>query len=221
MAALKTAFSYAVLNGKVNRNPVKEIKMERENNQRVRYLTPDEESRLFAVLPEKYHILVLVALHTGMRKTEQFSLEWRDVDFIQGQIKVRVSKSGKSRIIAMNKTVTEALRGLSKVRRIDNPYVFPGEKPRSRRTDLPKYWEQYLQAASIQNFHWHDLRHTFASRLVMAGVNLYSVKELLGHHDFKMTQRYAHLSPEHLKAAVGVLDAELAPELAPAKVAGL
>ena len=90
--------------------------MAKENNQRVRYLTPDEESSFFKVLPEKYHILVLVALHAGIRKTKQFSLEWRDFDFLQGQIKVRVSKSGKSRIIAMNNTVIEALRGFSKVR---------------------------------------------------------------------------------------------------------
>ncbi len=145
--------------------------MAKENNQRVRYLTPDEESRLFKVLPEKYHISVLSALHTGMRKTEQFSLEWRDVDFVEGQIKVRVSKSGNSRIIAMNKTLTEALKYLSKVRLIKKPYVFPGEKPVAQRTDLPKYWEQYLQSAGIENFHWHDLRHTFASRLVIVGGN--------------------------------------------------
>ena len=117
--------------------------------------------------------------------------------------------------------MTEVLRGLSKVSLINNPYVFPGEKPRAHRTDLPKYWEQYLLAAGIENFHWHDLRHTFASRLVMARVNLYSVKELLGHHDFKMTQQYAHLSPEHLKAAVWVLDAELPSKVPSAKRASL
>lgn len=165
LAALKTAFSNAVLNGKVSRNPVKEIKLAKENNLRVRYLTPDEESRLSKVLPEKYHLLVLVALHTGMRKTKKFSVEWREVDCVQGQVKVRLFKSGNSRIIAMNKTVTEALRYLSKVRLIKNSYVFPGEKPVARRTDLPRYWEQDLQAAGIENFHWRDLRHTFASRL--------------------------------------------------------
>lgn len=76
LAAMKTAFSYAVLNGKADRNPVKEIKMGRENNQRIRYLAPEEEIRLFSALPEKYHALALVAIHTGLRKTEQFSLQW-------------------------------------------------------------------------------------------------------------------------------------------------
>ena len=95
-------------------------------------------------------------------------------------------------------------------------FVFPGEKRGTHRTDLPKDWEEYLKQAGIENFHWHDLRHSFASRLGMLGVDLYAVKELLGHSDFKMTMRYAHLSPGHLKAAVEVLDNQLAPKLAPA-----
>src|SRR5262249_41688396 len=160
----------------------------------------------------RYRPMVLAALHTGLRKTEQLSLEWSDIDFHQQQIKVRKSKSGKSRIIPMTQGVTEALRELAKVRLIDNSFVFPGEKPGTSRTDLPKYWEDYLRQAQIENFRWHDLRHTFASRLVMAGVDLYSVKELLGHSDFKMTLRYAHLAPGHLKSAVGVLDAQQPPK---------
>jgi integrase len=82
----------------------------------------------------------------------------------------------------------------------------PGKEPQSHRAHLPKNWEGFLIKASIENFRWHDLRHTFASRLVMAGVDLYTVSKLLGHHDIKMTQRYAHLSPDHLHQAVRVLD---------------
>ena len=73
------------------------------------------------------------------------------------------------------------------------------------KSQLPRWWEQWLKDANIDNFHWHDLRHTFASRLVMARVDLYVVKELLGHHSIEMTQRYAHLSPKHLKQAVEAL----------------
>ena len=215
LAAFKAAFSYATLNGKAERNPVKDVKMEKENNARVRYLTQDEEARLMAVLPERYEPLVILAIHTGLRKTEQLSLEWRDIDFQQGQGKVRESKSGKGRVIPLSQTALELFRSLSKVRMINNPFVFPGEFPGTRRTDLPKYWEDYLGEAGINDFHWHDLRHTFASRLVMAGVDLYTVSKLLGHADIKMTMRYAHLSPGHLKAAVGVLDNQLTPELAP------
>lgn len=91
-------------------------------------------------------------------------------------------------------------------RRIKNPYVFPGEKPGKARTDLPKSWEPSLQKAGIQDFHWHDLRHTFASRLMMKGAELYEVMRLLGHTNIETTQRYAHLSPKHLQGVVALLN---------------
>ena len=94
------------------------------------------------------------------------------------------------------------------MRLINNPYVFAGKLPGKRQQDLPQSWEDYLDKAGIEDFHWHDLRHTFASRLVMAGIDLYTVMKLLGHSSLKMTQRYAHLSPDYLKSAVGVLDRE-------------
>src|SRR5262249_50606827 len=128
LASLKTTFSYAVLNRKAKHNPVKSVKMAKENNIRVRWLTQEEEARLFAVLPARYRPMVLVALHTGLQKTEQLSLKWTDIDFHQQQIKVRKSKSGKSRVIPMTQAVTGALRELAKVRLIDNSFVFPGEK---------------------------------------------------------------------------------------------
>ncbi len=216
LAALKSTFSLAIKNGKAEKNPVQQVKYSKENNNRVRWLTDEEETRLFTILPQKYHPLVTVALHTGLRKSEQFKLEWRDIDFKEGFITVRESKPGESRIIPMNETVEGTLRRLPRV--INNPHVFVGKEPGTRRTDLPKFWEKYLVETGIENFHWHDLRHTFASRLVMAGVDLYKVKKLLGHHDLKMTERYAHLAPGYLKEAVGLLSRksnQLAPELAP------
>jgi site-specific recombinase XerD len=72
--------------------------------------------------------------------------------------------------------------------------------------DLPREWEGYLKQAGIQNFHWHDLRHTFASRLVMSGVDLYTVSKLMGHQSLAMTQRYAHLATDYLKSAVLALE---------------
>ncbi len=92
-----------------------------------------------------------------------------------------------------------------------NTFVFAGTKPGERQNDLPKGWERFLAKAGIVDFHWHDLRHTFASRLVMKGVDLYKVMKLLGHHDFKMTERYAHLSPKYLREAVDVPVETVAP----------
>jgi len=207
LAALNTAFSLAVHNRKADHNPVKEVKLFREKNDRVRYLIDVEESRLFAVIlkPEDKD-LITIAFNTRMRKSEEFSLQWPKVDFRLRQILVKDSKPGNSRIIPMNDAVFEVLLRRSKLRLIDNPFVFPGRKPTKCRKDLPYGWEKFLKQASIENFHWHDLRHTFASRLVMAGVDLYTVCKLLGHADIKMTMRYAHLSPGYLKAPVDVLN---------------
>ncbi len=103
----------------------------------------------------------------------------------------------------MNDVVCEALREI--LRRLDNPYVFPGRVKGLHLTDLPKEWGTWVIKAGLDDFRWRDLRHTFASRLVMAGVDLYTVKKLLGHHDLAMTERYVHLAPHHLRKAVDTL----------------
>ena len=162
-----------------------------------------EESRLMTVLPKKYRSLVIVSLNTGLRKSEQLNLQWKDIDFRQGLILVKNSKPGDSRSIPMNAAVMQTLKGLPQ--RIHSPFVFAGRKSGAHMNDLPKYWEEYLKKAKIESFHWHDLRHTFASRLVVAGADLYTVKKLLGHHDIKMTERYPHLAPDFLKGAVDLL----------------
>lgn len=188
LAALKAAFSLAVRNGKVDRNPVSMVRMQKENNCRVRWLTDGEQSRLFLALPPEYHPLVLMALYTGTRRMELLKLAWGDVNLQQRLMTIRESKSGESRVIPMHDVVYNTLRKLT--RRIDNPYVFPGKLPGSHLTEIPHSWEQFLKKAGVVDFHWHDFRHTFASRLVMAGANLLEVKKLLGHHDLKMTERY-------------------------------
>jgi site-specific recombinase XerD len=105
----------------------------------------------------------------------------------------------------MNIRVIEALQSLPRV--LHNSHVFPGQKPGHPMKNGIKHsdWVRYLKQAQIEDFHWHDLRHTFASRLVMAGVDLYKVKQLLGHESVEMTQRYAHLAPESVQREVDVL----------------
>ena len=134
---------------------------------------------------------------------ELLKLAWADVNLQQRLITIRESKSGESRVIPLHDVVYDTLRKLP--RRIDSPYVFPGKLPGSHLTEIPHSWEHFLKKANIVDFHWHDFRHTFASRLVMAGANLLEVKKLLGHHDLKMTERYAHLSPEYLKQTIQLL----------------
>lgn len=146
---------------------------------------------------------VIISLHTGLRQGELLSLSWTDVNLHAQQLSIKGSnaKSGKTRHIPLN---SEALTALDRWRQQSpnsNVLVFPGSKGK-KIVDIKTAWAKLLTAAKIENFRWHDMRHDFASRLVMVGVDLNTVRELLGHADLKMTLRYAHLAPEHKAAAV-------------------
>ena len=149
--------------------------------------------------------LTLLSLNTGMRQGEVFNLDWRDVDLVNKVLTVEgdTSKSGQTRHIPLNK---EALTVLTNWRKAGERqgYVFPGQSG-ARLDNVKKSWAGVLALGKIKAFRWHDLRHTFASKLVMAGVPLNTVRELLGHADIKMTLRYAHLAPDSKAAAVELL----------------
>ncbi len=152
--------------------------------------------------------IVILALNTGMRRGEIFNLRRRDIDINQKILTVRGSgaKSGHTRIIPLNQ---EAFTLLSKWLEVkegtDEDYVFASPKSGGRLTNIKSAWQELMKLASIKNFRFHDLRHTFASNLVMKGADLYSVKELLGHASIDTTQRYAHLAPEHKSKVVDLL----------------
>lgn len=158
--------------------------------------------------------LVMMALHTGMRRGELFSLRWGDVDLGRRMITVQASgtKSGRTRYIPINSKLNSILRAWQEpmkgesTERKAGDLVFQSRISGDRIDNIDKAWANLLEAAKIENFRFHDLRHTFASRLAMAGVDLYTIKELLGHQTFQMTQRYAHLSQRHLSDAVALLD---------------
>jgi integrase len=203
LAFLKRVFNVAITDGLVDANPVRAVRMLKENNARVRFLTEDEETRLREAMRDRYWPLVVVALHTGLRQGEQLGLCWEHVDFATGIITVRHSKSGDARRLPMNDVARETLRGLAG--RLPSPWVFPsrtGESPLHAKNFLRRVFLPAVRGAGIENFRWHDLRHTFASRLVMAGVDLRTVQELLGHKTLAMTLRYSHLSPAHQLDAV-------------------
>ena len=152
--------------------------------------------------------MVLVALNTGIRRNALFSLEWGDIDFQAGTILLRAeaAKSKKHLIIPMNATTRETLAAWKKQSGKDSGLVFVNPLTGKKFTNCNSAWESLLKAAQIENFRWHDMRHDFASRLVMNGVDLNTVRELLGHSDMKMTMRYAHLAPETKRMAVDTLD---------------
>ena len=163
---------------------------------------PDLSVRKFA---DYLQPLTLLTLNTGLRRGEALQLGWTDVDMVQRKIVIRGdnAKSGKTRHVPLN---DEALMTLQHWRTdIEaSKWVFPGNDG-GRLKGVKTSWKSVLQKAAIHDFRWHDLRHHFASRLVMKGVDLNTVRELLGHSDLSMTLRYAHLSPEHKADAVAKL----------------
>ena len=145
-------------------NGVREVKLFKENNQRVRFLSPEEEERLHAAIGAREWPTVAVAIHTGLRQAEQFHLRWEHVDFGTGIITVPRSKHGEARRVPMNETVRQLLRALPS--RLKSAYVFPsatGETPRDARNYMNRTFMPALRAATIDGFTWHCLRHTFAS----------------------------------------------------------
>ena len=145
-------------------------------------------------------VMVLLSMHTGMRRGEVFKLKWEDVDQNGKGLKVKGinSKNRKTRQIPLNKEAVWILQEWKRSSPSDSEFVFPGRDGEAI-TDVKKAWGKLLEDAEVKDFRWHDLRHHFASKLVMAGVDLNTVRDLLGHADLKMTLRYAHLAP-HAKA---------------------
>ncbi|MEZ5592523.1 MAG: site-specific integrase [Gammaproteobacteria bacterium] len=152
--------------------------------------------------------LVLLLMNTGLRRGEAFNLTWDRVDFKLAQLTVTgtVAKSGQTRHVPLNSEALAVLRDWWAVTsEVGGALVFPNVNGEPLGT-IKTAWKNLLRHAQIENFRLHDLRHHFASRLVMAGVDLNTVRELLGHADIQMTLRYAHLAPEHKAKAVALLD---------------
>jgi integrase len=195
---LSSIFSFAVRSGKMTTNPVSRVKRFRENESRLRWLKPDEEKALREAIDSDLNRAEFdLALHTGMRRGEQFDLQWKDVDLERGNLTVR-GKTGRRHVVA-NSSAIAALRKLQEATGSTN-YVCQRDAEQKR--DLRTWFERARDKAGIEDFRFHDIRHTFASRLVMAGVDIRTVQELLGHKSIVMTMRYAHLAQDHRQSAV-------------------
>lgn len=202
-ALLSLTYRLGMANRKVTTNPARLIRQRTENNARIRWLRSDEENRLRTTLGEKYPLRLVeldIALNTGMRQGEQYSLVWDNVDFDLRILTVPRSKHGEKRHIPLNDS---ALAAFLTAQQNSKPGRAVFWNRYGERLRTPRQWfEESIKAAKISNFRWHDLRHTFASRLVMAGVDLRTVQQLMGHKTISMTLRYAHLAPEHQLGAV-------------------
>ena len=206
LECLKSMFTKAMEWGKAKENPVKKVKLFREDNKRLRYLEKEEIASLLARCSKHLKPIVVVALNTGMRKGEILGLKWHDIDFRRNIIYLLNTKSGEKREIPVNEMVKTALIRVRK--HPDSAYVFCNKEGRPYGNVRTSFFTA-MKKAGIMNFRFHDLRHTFASHLVMAGVDLNTVRELMGHKSLEMTLRYSHLSPDHKKHAVDILGRQM------------
>jgi integrase len=187
---------------------VRKVKLLPENNKRLRYLTKDECHALVEACDSSsvLHLkpIVITAINTGMRKEELLSLEWeKHVDLEHNLILLDKTKSGKRREIPINRTLKKTL--LSLIININSPYVFTDTNGK-RLKNVKKSFKTACAKAGINDIRFHDLRGTCCSHLVMAGVDLVTVKELMGHQSLAMVLRYVGLAPNHKVKAVELLD---------------
>jgi site-specific recombinase XerD len=211
---LSGLFKRALRLGLVASNPVRGIPKLREAGRRLVYLPPNgpEEAGLREALPPELRPPFTLSLHTGLRWSEQRALRWHDVDVLSGLITIGRSKNGASRQVPMNAIVRSTLFDLSAQRkRLNDPdeLIFDGAYRTVARlfSHAVQQAQTGLRAAGkdasrLEGYTWHSNRHSFASRLVMAGVDLRTVQELGGWKTLSMVLRYSHLAPSHLQAAV-------------------
>ena len=222
LTCLKKAFNLAKREWEWCRdNPVCRVSAEKGAIKRDRWLTEDEEKRLLNVSPSWLREIVMFALHSGMRLGEILALTWAGVDLFRRTVTVFHSKNGERRTVPANQTLIALLKEKAKVRLLKTELVFPS------RTGTPldpnhlrRALRIALTRADLHDVHFHDLRHTFATRLVQSGVDLYKVQRLLGHKTPMMTQRYAHHYPESLRDGVEILDRHREPDTKLTTVAG-
>jgi integrase len=202
-AFLRHVLMLAVKDGKLTGNPVSAIKFLPEER-RTRFLTHAELTRLEKIMLSNDWRLVAFAIETGLRREEQFKLRWDQIDLETGVITVPLPKGGLTRHIPLSDGAKAILRSLESF--IRSPWAFPSPKdqlkPWNAQSFVNHVFMPALRKAGILGACWHTLRHTAASRRVMAGVDLVSVKEILGHRDIQTTLRYSHLSPGHLREAI-------------------
>jgi site-specific recombinase XerD len=206
-AAMSKAYKLGIQHRKVTQNPARDVPQKPESAGRVRFLSDSEETRLRKALKHRPWAVpqLDVALHTGMRKGEQFSFTWNQVDFGQKFIHLTKTKNGSSRYVRLNSEALRVMRGLKanheKLGLKADATLFLSHQHKPI-TDPREWFTTACEEAKIDGVTWHTLRHTFASRLVMEGVDLRTVQEAMGHKTAAMTNRYAHLSPQHSSNAL-------------------
>ena len=210
ITVLKTMLNRCVELGTIHENPIRSVKKIRGPEcKAIEFLNKQEVDALLPALTPAYYPIIYTYLKTGLRRNELVFLEWSDINAEKRQIRVinkqdHCTKSYRERYIPMDDKLSSLLNNLP--RSDKSPYVFVTQRDTQRINNLVKNLKKAAKKAGIaKNVTLHMLRHTYASQLVMAGVDLTTIRELLGHADIHTTMRYAHLAPDHLQEAVNKL----------------
>ncbi len=218
---LSKMFNLGIDNEIIRNNPLQKTAKLREDNHKIRFLSTEEEIRLFKAIEYEHEVLdrytrlkkivkpylflkpiIITALQTGMRRGEILNLKWSNIDFTYGFIELLDTKSGKARKVPISDTLRDVLNSIEH----QSEYVFVNPKTNKPYIDLKKSFHQVMKLANIKNFRFHDLRHTVATRLVENNIDLAVIQEILGHAHIETTMRYAHPVPKRKLEAIDVLN---------------
>ena len=214
LAAISHVFSVAVNEwGWIEHSPVSKVKKPTEARGRVRFLDDDERARLLEACKQSgnrsLYIIVVLAITTGMRQGEILNLKWKDIDLVRSCAVLHETKNGERRTVPIPQYAAQFLIEMSKVRRIGTPLVFPCNKDPQKPIDIRNIWDTSVEKAKLEDFRFHDLRHTAASYLAMNGATLAEIAEVLGHKTLQMVKRYAHLSDSHTAGVVEKMSSKI------------
>jgi integrase len=204
---LRACLNVAIRHGKLTVNPVAKLKALPEPETKIRLLTPEEESKLLAAMGPTYAPWARFAILTGLRQSEQLTMEWANVDLELGIVTLPETKAGMVQYAPLNEEAKEILRNLDSWQR--SKWVFPSGNPATHANiaNLKRRFRAAVKQADIPWVRWHDLRHCFASRLAMSKASLGTIAALLRHSGTGLVKRYAHFDPDHLGKEVEMVSA--------------
>jgi integrase len=208
LALMSHAFNLAIKEWEwCKDNPVSKVSREKVNNSIERWLNNEEEEALLTVSRKWLQELIIFAINTGLRQSEMLSLQWPQIDLFRKTMTIFEQKNEGKDILPLNKKALEVLKSRAKVRHINTSLVFCTPKgTRINARNLLRAFYTATKKVGIEGLRWHDLRHTFATRLVQDGVDVYTIQKLGRWKEISMVKRYAHHSPESLRSGVEVLD---------------
>jgi len=214
LAALSHLFTIAVSEWEwIDANPVLKVRRPKEPRGRARFLDQTEIMLLLNACRESEHTflypIVVLALSTGMRQGEILNLRWSDVDLRHNKITLYQTKNDEVRVVPLTRQAKLVVEEYAKSRRLDTSLVFPSDRKPSVPVQVRKAWVVALETAKLDDFRFHDLRHTCASYLAMGGATLVEISEVLGHKTLAMVKRYAHLSEPHTAIVVERMNREM------------